>query len=506
LAFDRSISCRAFLTIPTHIPPSPTQHTHSRPLSRALLKRHWPSTAHLAAAHPDGEHPYRLLQARTWHEDGWETTRALDQESFDFVFDKDGVVVEVWHPSFRDGPIAAGAFRIGWDNVEAAGGEYGFLNEPITLRSLLPAPLPLVEWAGCSVVVSFKGHRLWDMPLNETPQLAPSQPFFRATEGEERWQLEIKGKGTLLLRLLGVDTGVGPGHSPLGVALTVDCAVRASGLTPPLSHFEQEEVATAKPSRVERIAVTISSLHDVLHIPSHYALVKLLEVVTRVPLWNQSRASPEQQPPRELVDRFRGAVLVFEVLDYWSRRAVAFHHTYVVAPAEEGGGAGWGAGGGAGGKAWIPPIFQRGGAGLEWVEGQKRMDRSDLRDVDYRVVLIDPWAERAWTLTEMCDTELLDRCLDPFPCRLSLGPEYLRGRDGDGMRVRLQLCGSRASRDGEVGETVEMTPRRLTTGGELLRWLDMLVTGIWDFERVDDWSFSDDEYGAKQKTILDYFS
>jgi hypothetical protein len=475
-------------------------------VSQALLRRHWPGVAHAAAANATDIDPHALLRMRAWHDAAPRAMRARELARLEEVYGDETIQMAIFHlDSFAAvTEVAEAAIPLGRPDAHQTllGGEHA-------LRLLQPRPLPPEEWARCCLIAFFRDRLLWVVPLDcgdaEAPHVnvTPSQPFFRATEGEERWLARVHGRG-------GINTTVPNFHASLGLPglggetvggntgtgvivahVSLDLAFPASAPEPPLSHVERTEVAAWEPLRAECAVVQLAAEADAFSFPSRYALLKTLDLCCRVPRWRAAR------PTHELAARFDRCLLVLEVL-HEDGSLMAFSHCPVVGPAT----ATAAAAAESPGPARMPALFQRGGAPLVWAEGAEPLPASDIEFCYYRVLLFDPIVERAATVTDNWRARQFLPICHELLLTLNYSPN---GDDDDGaaadenekgaaVRVRLDVAGA-------LGET-DLDSVCLENAGMVFRLLDMCLTGILTREEKDyvpgeeDWGEdSDDEKG-----------
>ncbi len=263
--------------------------------------------------------------------------------------------------------------------------------------------------------------------------------------------------------------------------LTLDfaCAAPAAGgRQPPLCEVDWEDMFLDEPLRIDALAIKLfhtCGIQAFCFPPSCYTFLKALQFSCQCRAWAAEHGAVQLA---RLVDRFKGSVLVLEVLDAGGR-VVAFQHsdvviekgagvaTEVVAPGgdrndeREEGDEEWVEGweepearrnDNASNEAFsMPPLFLRRGAPLQWAQGQVEgaLTAEELNDSCFRLVLLDARETRAVTLACGGGGEgLSGRILTPFPRCIWLQPFFCpmpRRLDG-GMAVRLALSGASTMR------------------------------------------------------------
>jgi hypothetical protein len=495
--------------------------TRSPALCRALIRHYWPGCSPSLPLYDFYDfYPCAFLRLRAWHDEAPHVLQAEEEARLAHAYGDEELTVEVRHPS--SGRLAVGTIPI----------DPGFLSETHALRCTHPFPLLLEEWMRCHLVVSIGGRTLWDVDVDfEEVDIEPSQPFFQATPGEERWQGVMYGFGSLRTqppRLTEADVMLEGGE--LVVLLTVDCAFPACPhRRTPLCEVEEDELlSTLVPLRTEAVTLEFGFREHSFSFPSRYALLKAIDLSLQAHAW---AAAEEEEVLQRLVNRFKGSVLLLEVLDD-EGRVMGYHSSEVVvkrgqeeekAEKKSGGGAaplmGWersgeeeegneeweqdwegqgqqGEGGGEGqegtnnddthatdGPYALPQLFQRRGAPLQWAAGAgpgAARTAEALHDCDFRLLLLDNKEGSITTLSESIGDDVYGRTLAPYARAVWLQPQFCRmpRRVGGGVAVRLALLPT--SLQPELQGELEVREAPFASVAAMLRCLEMCLAGLLD--------------------------
>lgn len=460
--------------------------------------------------------PTALLRMRARHAEAPHAERAQEEAQLVSIYGHESLTIEVWHPRRRAAPLAAGTFPLDGGRLHAR-----LVGGALPLQCLTPFLLPLEEWMDCTeVTVSFGQHKLWAVTVEESfAEADPSQPFFRQTPGEEIWRGTAFGYGSLLNQPPSLrDDDVEAWGGELFPSLSIDCAFPASARAPPLCEAEEEEVLSAVPLRVEGVTLRLESGHGELyngafHFTDPYALLKALYLSMRVNAWADAPETPATML-RRLVGRFRGSVLLLEVLDAGGR-VVAYCDCPVVEEkkttgdksqgdgedGEEWEEEGWAGNGDGDGRdrttAYaMPPLFLRRGMPLQCTPAARGMTADDLFHCDHRHLLLDAEGRRFVTLSASAGDELTGRVLAPFARAIWLQPEFCRmpARLGGGMAARLAL--RPGSLDPDLQDGLEMREAPFASVDIMLLGLELCLLGVLEGEGEDD----EDEDGSDSGT------
>ncbi len=502
--------------------------THSPHLASALLHRHWPSMQTLALHHTD---PYALLRMRARHEGAPRGQRAEEEARLTDLYGQEELRIVLWkrRRGCTPEPLASTQLAIDDGYVYTR-----FLDSAHALRCLSPFPLSLMEWADTYLVVDCAGRKLWEARMDfENLEIEPSQPFFNATPGEERWQGSTYGFVNLTLQppSIAEDDFNHEDNDDLFPILTLDFAFAAPAAGArqlPLCDVEMDDMCHDEPLRIDALTLEFrdSEFNQGLSFPSRFSFLKALEFSFQCRAWE---AESETARLARLVDRFKGSVLVLEVLDAGGR-VVAFQHsdvviekgagvaTEVVAPGgdrddgREEGDEKWveeweeaeaaGSNDNASNEAFsMPPLFLRRGARLQWAQqGQEEgaLTAVELHDSRFRLVLLDARETRAVTLASGGDGEgICGRILAPFPRCIWLRPFFcsMPRRLGGGMAVRLALGPN--SLDEATQELGEARAAPFASAATMLLALEMCLFGVLQDEWLDDGEEEEEEEGEE---------
>lgn len=362
------------------------------------------------------------------------------------------LTVRVCHPQLRE-PVVEARY-VGEAMLAVLHGRV----HPLPYSS--PFPLPLAEWARCSLEVLYAGHLLWFMELDEVDCLEQTEPFFRDFEGEDRWQAIVTGGAPCNLSLPGADAGAAmdppaPFNVGLAALLRFKCVLPRSSSAPPFGPTEEEEVVATVPLRV---AVEYLFFVEAYHMSSRYQNLKALDLWRTAGRWDDG---PAAEIDARLARRFRDCLLVLEVCDEEGRPRGVYSAPVV----------------GPDGAAVLPSVFGPDGAPLACVDGRGEfVTDHDLVKGSYRLLLLLPRQGRAVTLDESGGDTLGRRALFPFPYCLhfALASRHVQGT----VHVRLELNVVNIHRKADIVAD-SLHQRQFDSPVKLLRCLEVCSKGVW---------------------------
>jgi hypothetical protein len=223
------------------------------------------------------------------------------------------------------------------------------------------------------------------------------------------------------------------------------------------------------------------AIHLVLHaqtmanhafFPSRYALLKALDLCRKSRKLDRLPPTPKSMPP-ETEARFHRSVLLLEVMDAEDDgRALASAACRVVPSpsqlrrlSDQR-------------RQWMPLLFARGGARLEWAEGVKPIPPSELATRPYRLLFLDAVGGRVVTLSDAAagGQSFRERRLWPYERSLRLSPTFVVDGQG-GLRAQLRVGG--------LWGNLPCPPVPLRTPSKVLDCLEMCLGGILTGDEED---------------------